>query len=85
MKRALTQDENPKDILSKINDFIGDGESVDTLMNDIGAILKKLDSIERVMSGLKEEHYRNEVLSYVTSARNYVTSMLDAVDSMMGE
>lgn len=85
MKRSLVVGENPSDVITKINDFIGDGENVEKIMNDIGLLMRKLDDIEYTINGLGDKHYREEVLGYITSSRNYAMSMIDAIDSMIEE
>ena len=83
MRRILTQDENPADVIQKIDDFINNKDNSESIVDDIGFMMKKLDSLEQTVNNIEDEPYRNEMLGYVTMARTQVMNVLDALDSML--
>ena len=82
--RAFNIEENPSDVLKKIDDFISNKENPESIMDNIGDIMTKLDDTEQVINNIEDKHYREEMLGYITNARNYIMSILDAMDSMLG-
>jgi hypothetical protein len=83
--RAFGIEENPSDVLKKIDDFISNKDNTVAIMDNIGDMMGLLDKTEMVVNNLEERAYREEILGYITNARNYIMSMLDAMDSMLGE
>jgi hypothetical protein len=83
MRRALNIGESPNDVIDKINSFIGDENNTNGFMENIGDIMKGVDRLETISNNIGDERYRNEMLGYITMIRQYVTSALDAFDSMM--
>ena len=81
--RAFEMGENPNDVVSKIDRFIQDSDNTDSVMKHIGDIMNSSDKLERVIGNIEDDHYRNEMLGYITMIRQYVTNTLDAFDSMM--
>lgn len=81
--RAFTTDENPTDLLKKIDDFISNDDNTTTIMELINDITMKLDKLEVSINNLEEQVYREEMLGYLTMSRNYIINLLDALDSMM--
>jgi hypothetical protein len=84
-RRAFEVGESPSDVIKKIDDFLGDGNSLNDIMGSITDIMKGIETIENTINNLAEDKYKNEILGYITMSRQYVMSILDAVDSMMGE
>ncbi len=83
MRRSFGVEENPNDVIKKIDSFIGNEDNIDSMMGNIGDIMKSVDKLERVIGSIEDDHYRNEMLGYITMIRQYVTNTLDAFDSMM--
>ena len=82
--RAFEVGENPPDIIKKIDDFISNDGGVVDIMDSITTIMKSIDRVEQTVNSLEDEKYRNEILGYVAKTRQYIMSILDAVDDMMG-
>jgi len=83
MRRFLTQDENPADVIKKIDDFISNKDNTESIMDDVGSMMKTLDSLEMTVNNIEDEPYRNEMLGYVTIARTQIMNVIDALDSML--
>lgn len=83
MRRLHSQDENPADVIAKIDDFISNKDNTESIMNQVGVMMKTLDDTEQVVTNLEDEGYRNEMLGYITMARTQVMNILDAMDSML--
>lgn len=81
--RAFTTDENPIDLLKKIDDFINNDDNTTIIMELVNDVIVKLDKLEVSINNLDEQVYREEMLGYVTMSRNYIINLLDALDSMM--
>lgn len=83
MRRILSQNENPSDVIRKIDDFISNKDNTESIMDEVGKIMRSLDALEQVVNNLEDEGYRNEMLGYVTVARTQMMNVLDAMDSML--
>lgn len=83
MRRILSQNENPSDVIRKIDDFISNKGNTESIMDEVGKIMRSLDALEQVVNNLEDEGYRNEMLGYVTVARTQMMNVLDAMDSML--
>jgi hypothetical protein len=83
MRRVLEFGESPSDVIKKIDSFIGNEDNTNGFMDNIGVIMKGVDRLENIVNNIGDERYRNEMLGYITMVRQYVTSALDAFDSMM--
>lgn len=83
MRRLLSQDENPADVITKIDDFIMNPDNTDSMMEHIGLLMKTLDKTEQTVNNLEDEGYRNEMLGYIMVARTQTMNILDALDSML--
>jgi len=81
--RMMTTDDDPIDVISKIDDFISNKDNTESLMDDVTIVMTKLDNMERVITGMKDEGYRKEMLGYLQTSRLQVMNILDAVDSML--
>jgi hypothetical protein len=83
MRRMLEVGESPSDVIKKIDSFIGNEDNTNGFMENIGVIMKGVDRLENIVNNIGDERYRNEMLGYITMVRQYITSALDAFDSMM--
>lgn len=81
--RIMNHDENPSDVLSKIDDFISNKDNTEGLVDNVGELMKILDNTEQIVQGMGDDGYRKEMLGYLTVARTQTMNLLDAVDSML--
>ena len=83
MKRILNTDENPSEVIKKIDDFISNKDNSETIMENIGKMMKLLDTTEQTINGLEDKRFRNEMLGYIQTSRVQMMSLVDAMDSML--
>lgn len=83
--RMFTTDDDPKDVVNKIDSFINDEQNTDNVLHQISTIMKSVDELEITINNIQDKPYREEMLGYTTMIRNYTVSVLDAFDSMMGD
>lgn len=81
--RMMTHDEDPLDVIKKINNFIGNSENTDSLISDINDIINKMDSLEMTINNIGDMKFKNAMLNYLTNARSHISNIIDIFDEMM--
>lgn len=79
----MNTDENPSDVIKKIDDFISNKDNSESIMDSVGKMMELLDNTEKIVNNLEDDRFKNEMLGYIQTSRVQMLNLLDAVDSML--